>query len=83
MRFGLPALQRYADGHGYEQELTDVLKCHEMVCLAAIHAKRRDEVAEKGRVLAENETSKGRLVAAAVKYGREVMKNVVAFRPRG
>lgn len=83
LRFGLLALQRYADGYGYEPELTDVLKCHEMVCLAAIHANKVDNVAEKVRVLAENDTSKGRLVAAAVKYGRAVMENVVAFRPRG
>jgi len=81
LRFGLLALQKYADGYGYEPELTDVLKCHDMVCLAAVHAGKVDEVAEKVRLLAENDKSMRRLVASAVNYGRKVMENVVAFRP--
>jgi hypothetical protein len=47
-----------------------------------VHDFILDEVAEKVRVPAESDKSIRRLVVSAVNYGRQVMENVVAFRPR-
>jgi hypothetical protein len=82
LRFGLLALERYADGHGYEPEFADVMKCHDIVCAAAANAGRSGEVAEKVKRLAEHDRSPDRLVAKTVNLrgGRE--DNIIPFRPR-
>lgn len=40
------ALQRYADGFGYEPEYTDVEKCYDIVCVAAVNGGKKDEATQ-------------------------------------
>lgn len=82
LRFGLLALQRYADGFGYEPHYDDVQRCHDSVCAAAARAGKRDMVAEKLRILADNDKSIRKLVASAVHYGKVAASKMVAFPSR-
>jgi hypothetical protein len=66
LRFGCMALQRYADGYGYEPELPDVLRCYEFVCMAAERAGKRDEINRKLQQMAMNDKSKRKMVASVV-----------------
>lgn len=82
LRFGLLALQRYANGYGYEPEYADVQKCHDSVCTAAVNAGKKDEVTGKVRVLAENDKSVRKLVALVVGSGQKYRNTIVPVRLR-
>jgi hypothetical protein len=66
LRFGCMALQRYADGYGYEPELPDIRRCYEFVCMAAERAGKRDEINRKLQQMAMNDKSKRKMVASVV-----------------
>lgn len=68
LKFGIMALQRYADGYGYEPEYTDIKKCYDLVQNAADRANKTDEVNEKVQAMVERDKSMRRLVSSVVNY---------------
>lgn len=82
LKFGVMALQRYADGYGYEPEYSDVQKCYDLVLKAAHGAGNSAEVNEKVQKIAERDKSMGRLVSSVVSYRQKYGDNVLRFRPK-
>lgn len=82
LKFGLMALQRYADGYGYEPEYSDVRKCYDFVLKAANSAGKTDQVNEKVQVMVDRDKSMQRLVSSVVNYRQKYGSNVLPFRAR-
>ncbi|MBN1602164.1 MAG: hypothetical protein JW915_11175 [Chitinispirillaceae bacterium] len=74
LKFGLLALQKYADGYGYEPEYTDVHKCYDLVLKSADNAGKTDEVNEKVQALVERDRSIRKLVSSVVNYRQVTVK---------
>jgi hypothetical protein len=68
LKFGLMALQRYADGYGYEPEYTDVQKCYDYIQLAAESTDKKNEISSKIENMVQNDKSIRRLVSSVVNY---------------
>ncbi len=82
LKFGMLALQKYTDGFGYEPEFGDIQKCHDLVCMAAERAGKKDETARNIEEMVRNDKSVRKLVTSVVNY-RNSQNNIIMFRPRG
>lgn len=82
LKFGLMALQRYADGYGYEPEYSDVRKCYDFILQASNSAGKTDEVNQKVQVMVDRDKSMQRLVSSVVNYKKLYADNVLSFRAR-
>ncbi|MBD3420940.1 MAG: hypothetical protein GF398_12545 [Chitinivibrionales bacterium] len=80
LKFGLMALQKYADGYGYEPEYSDVRKCYDYVLQAASNAGKTDDVNQKVQVMVERDKSMQPLVSSVVNYKKFYADNVFPFR---
>lgn len=83
LKFGLLALQKYADGSGYEPEYSDIKKCYEFVCEASERAGKQDDVSKQIELMVQHDKSGRKLVTEVVKSQNVKHDNILHFRTRG
>ncbi|MDO5576333.1 MAG: hypothetical protein Q4F84_04585, partial [Fibrobacter sp.] len=75
LQFGLMALERYANGFGYEPEFGDIRKCYELILIAAQKAGKEKEIAEQIKFFVDNDNSKNHILTLAVNF--EAKYNII------
>jgi hypothetical protein len=66
VKFGLIALQRYADGYGYEPEYSDVKKCYDFLIKASEKTGQVENISAMVKIMAVNDKSIRKLVSLVV-----------------